>query len=289
MRALELHDLVLHVQQLTMFQWAAKQCHEPDEIVDPGIAAEMEYLVSQLEKITKSLQLKAANRRARQETRWALRAYGAPVWGKVGNEFQVFWEILQPELRERRFVSIEVSKEEVLSTLMGDPVGVPNSDRKEADPAWESIWKQFPSTKRDSEETIYCYVLERNTASIFHSMRIAEIGLRALARRMKIRLPKGRKLEWGEWQMILKEMSKKTDAIGQTAKAGPSKDKILEFYSGAIGQFNGFKDEFRNQVMHVRKAYDEDHAKRALNRVRDFMEHLAANIDERGRSARKRP
>jgi HEPN domain-containing protein len=247
----------------------------------------MEHLVRKIEELTKRLQLKAANRRARQESRWILVAFGNPVWGKVGNEFQVLWEILQPELRERRFVSIETSKEEVLSTVLGDPVGVPNSDRKEADERWEWIWKSFPSAKLECEEAVFCYVLERNTASIFHSMRAAEIGLRGLARRMKIRLPKRKQLEWAEWQEILREMSKKVDNIGQTAKAGPSKDRVLELYSGAIGQFNGFKNEFRNQVMHVRKVYDEDHAKRALNRVRDFMEHLAENIDEKGRIVKK--
>ncbi len=119
-------------------------------------------------------------------------------------------------------------------------------------------------------------------------MRVAEIGMRALARRMRVKLPKGKRLEWGEWHMILKEMSKKTDVIGQTARAGPSKDKILEFYSGAIGQFNGFKDEFRNQVMHVRKTYDEFDAEKSLTRVRDFMQKLAARIDEKGRTVREK-
>jgi hypothetical protein len=90
-------------------------------------------------------------------------------------------------------------------------------------------------------------------------------------------------LEWGEWQAILKEMSIHTDKLGASLKAGPAKDEILEFYSGAIGQFSGFKDEFRNQVMHVRKGYDEFDAERALTGVRNFMHKLARKIDESGR------
>jgi hypothetical protein len=50
-----------------------------------------------------------------------------------------------------------------------------------------------------------------------------------------------------------------------------------------MGQFMGFKDEFRNQVMHVRRSYDEYEAGSALTRVRDFMAKLASKIDEKGK------
>jgi hypothetical protein len=100
---------------------------------------------------------------------------------------------------------------------------------------------------------------------------------------MKVKLPRNKRLEWGQWQELLKEMRDKTDCIFRTAKAGPAKDELLEFYNGAIGQFYGFKDEFRNQVMHVRKTYDEFEAARALTCVRDFMDKLAGRIDQNGR------
>jgi hypothetical protein len=117
-------------------------------------------------------------------------------------------------------------------------------------------------------------------------MRIAEIGLRAFARELKVKLPKGRKVEWAEWQAILREITKKVEAIGQGAKAGALKDSLLDFYSGSLGQFMGFKDEFRNQVMHVRRSYDEFEAASALTRVRDFMGKLASKIDEKGKRTR---
>jgi hypothetical protein len=133
-----------------------------------------------------------------------------------------------------------------------------------------------------------------NIMAAYHSadkthgeMENESVRLCALARRLKVKLPKGKKLEWAEWQMIIREMSAKTDLIGKTMKAGHVKDEALEFYSGAIGQFNGFKDEFRNQVMHVRKTYDEFDAQKSLTRVRDFMEKLADKIDERGRKVKQ--
>jgi hypothetical protein len=193
-------------------------------------------------------------------------------------------ETLEFEMSHRRFVDIEEKKLDFLDGIQiedGSAKVGPHSE------AWFRIWQKFPSAKEESKEAVYCYALDRNTACVFHSMRMAEIGLRALARRMRVKLPKRKKLEWGEWQQILKEMSTHTDKLGSSLKAGPAKDEILDFYSGAIGQFNGFKDEFRNQVMHVRRSYDEFDAESALTRVRNFMVKLARQIDERGRRVKQ--
>jgi methyl-accepting chemotaxis protein len=48
----------------------------------------------------------------------------------------------------------------------------------------------------------------------------------------------------------------------------------------ARADLNGFKDEFRNAVMHVRSEYDELQAQRALTQVQAFMERLAQRISE---------
>jgi hypothetical protein len=207
-------------------------------------------------------------------------AYGEPEWGKLKDEIHVLWETMAPELADRRFAFVLSRNNHYLDDLIGAPV---RGAKIGTSIVWTRIWKSFPSAKYECEEAVYCCVLERNTACVFHSMRIAEIGLRALARCMKVKLPKKKRLEWAQWQEVLKEMRDKTDAILRTTKAGPVKDETLEFYNGAIGQFYGFKDEFRNQVMHLRKTYDEFEAASALTRVRDFMDKLAVRIDERGR------
>jgi hypothetical protein len=285
MRQFDLPNFAYSIHELTKYIWLANN-HAEGENVHPTVTAEMEYLIDQLARETKQLQLNAAHTRAVKELRMALVVYGPPTWGVMRREFQVFWEIIAPELWERRGICIENAKAKYLDDLLGGRPGIPEKKRKRPDPVWASIWKQFPSAQTDCEEAVYCYALERDTASVFHSMRVAEIGLRALARRMKVKLPKNKRLEWAQWQEILKEMSAKTDVIAKTAKAGPVKDALLEFYNGAIGQFYGFKDEFRNQVMHVRKKYDAYDSERALVRVRDFMEKLAGRIDEKGRKVK---
>lgn len=152
---------------------------------------------------------------------------------------------------------------------------------------WEKEWAKtltaFPDAMPDIFCATDCYALGHNTASVFHSMRVAEIGLRALAKERRISLPKNKPIEWATWQEILKRLDDEIQKIGQTWPAGKRKDAALEFYSGARADLNGFKDEFRNLVMHVRAQYDEFQAARALTRVHEFMARLAEKLDHRHR------
>lgn len=148
-------------------------------------------------------------------------------------------------------------------------------------PDWEKIGLAFPDVAIDSYCATDCYALGHNTASVFHSMRVAEIGLRALAKERRVSLPKNKPVEWGTWQEIIKALDDEIKLIGQTWKAGRRKDSALEFYSAARADLNGFKDEFRNLVMHVRVQYDEFQALRALTRVQEFMARLSGKLDHK--------
>jgi hypothetical protein len=149
---------------------------------------------------------------------------------------------------------------------------------------WKDDWKTalvaFPSIQQDVYDATDCYALGHNTASVFHSMRIAEHGLRSLAKERRIKLAKNRPVEWGTWQDIIKALDDEIKAVGGK-KAGAAKDAALEFYSGARAELNGFKDEYRNLVMHVRATYDEHQALRALTSINAFMERLAAKINHK--------
>jgi hypothetical protein len=110
-------------------------------------------------------------------------------------------------------------------------------------------------------------------------MRVAEIGLRAIAKERGISVLKNRPIEWNTWQDVLKALDGEIKKIGETVTAGAAKDRALEFYSGTRAELNGFKDEYRNQVSHVRANYDEFQALRALTNVHSFTERLSAKID----------
>lgn len=142
---------------------------------------------------------------------------------------------------------------------------------------WKNDWKDvisaFPTAQDDIFSSVDCYALEHNTASVFHSVRIAELGLRAISVDRGLRLPKNKMIEWATWQEIIKALDEEIADIG-TMPAGPDKDRLLVFYSGSRADLNGFKDEYRNVVMHVRMTFDEYQAASALTKVREFMKRL---------------
>lgn len=150
---------------------------------------------------------------------------------------------------------------------------------------WRSIVGKFPSVGAEANSALICYAIDENTACVFHLMRIAEIGLRALARERQVTIPK-KPLAWAEWNDILIFLQKKIDRIGER-KRGPTKDAALAFYQGSIGEFGAFKDTYRNIVMHVRKSYDEHEAASALLHVREFMGRLSAKLGENDTKAIK--
>jgi hypothetical protein len=277
-----------NVREITWFFWIAVMRTKEDQHgkIEDRILPEIQQLVQDLAAQLKSLDCKFSFRRAVELNVILSGAYGHAEWTKLKDEIHILWQTLTPELIERRFAFIAVDKNHYLDELGWHPAIHAKEKDKAVSRVWANIWKRFPSAKYECEEAVYCCVFERHTACVFHSMRTAEIGLRALARRMKVKLPKGKRLEWAEWQQVLKEMHSVSEKVSQTMKAGPVKDETLEFYRGAIGQFYGFKDEFRNQVMHVRKNYDGFQAASALTRVHDFMDKLANKIDERGRRVR---
>jgi len=160
------------------------------------------------------------------------------------------------------------------------------------DKDWVARLANFPSAKEDIHAAVDCYALQQNTASVFHSMRIAELGLRAFAWSQGIKgigkKTKPKPIEWANWLDIIKEL----EAIQlklRNMPAGPKKDTETAFFSGALADMNAFKDEFRNMgnmVMHVRVSYDEFQSARALNRVREFMNRLSDRMDENGKKVK---
>jgi len=138
--------------------------------------------------------------------------------------------------------------------------------------------KSFPSAKNEIKDAGNCLAADLNTAAIFHLMRVAETGLRALARRLAVKIKK-MPLEYADWGKIIPEIEEKIK-LKMPKSRGKKQSETLEFYRGAIGEFNAFKDVWRNNVMHARGSYDEKEAIRVFNHVRGFMQRLAAKISE---------
>jgi hypothetical protein len=152
---------------------------------------------------------------------------------------------------------------------------------------WLPIFDAFPSSKKEIEEGLDCYALGHPTACVFHMMRVAELGMRALARERQVSFPK-HPLEWADWQNILYLTEKNAKAAINAMSRGPEKDAAAGFYNGAIADLHALKDMFRNSVMHMRRSYDDLEAQQAMNRVRDFMTGLARKIHEKTKTPIRR-
>ena len=128
---------------------------------------------------------------------------------------------------------------------------------------------QFPTAERDIRDACQCFALAQWTATVFHCMRILELGLRWLGAHLEI--PAGDFKDWGQW---IDQIEK---AIGLRVKNRLTADNSAEhtFLSQSALQFTYFKSAWRNHVAHARESYDENEAERVLTHVRDFMRRLA--------------
>jgi hypothetical protein len=152
---------------------------------------------------------------------------------------------------------------------------------------WLPVFDAFPSSRKEVDEGLDCYAPGHPTAAVFHMMRVAELGMRALARERQVTFPK-HPLEWADWQNILDLTEKNAKTATGNMSRGPAKDAALAFHNGAIAHLHALKDMYRNSVMHMRRSYDDLDAQRAIGQVRDFMTGLCRKIGEKTKTPIRR-
>jgi hypothetical protein len=171
-------------------------------------------------------------------------------------------DMIERELKDRRVLCIETEKAEYYEStkaLFGMQVPM-----------------KFPDAVADIKEAGSCYATGRNTACVFHLMRVAEHGLRALARQLGVSLKHPTDL--ADWKTIIDHAERNLDALRNEAKTH-QRENDLNFYGEALIQFEAFKDAWRNHVSHARSGYDEHQAMGIFVHVRSFMERLATRLD----------
>ncbi|MEX0683903.1 MAG: hypothetical protein WD472_10680 [Dehalococcoidia bacterium] len=146
--------------------------------------------------------------------------------------------------------------------------------REPLDGVSEDVRERFPSTLEDLREAAKCYALNRSTACVFHAMRVAEGGLIALAKRLKVQAANDK-----NWHALLVDIEK---AIKQISEASHGSDWRSErqWYSDASAQLHNFKDAWRNEVMHVHQTYTPSRAREILSATRAFMCQIATRLKE---------
>ncbi len=142
---------------------------------------------------------------------------------------------------------------------------------------WAAAIAAFPSAEHDIRMGVDCYACDHHDAAVFHMMRVAEYGLRALATERGVVLSKP--LSHEVWAAIIDAIEKKAEEIKQKP-AGPVKDEALAFYNGAVGSGRALKDKFRNRVMYARDRFNPHEAADAIFQARTFMLGLARHVNE---------
>ncbi len=230
----------------------------PDERMNHWYVPMLRYCQTQCEQLELAAAL-ARFHHFNQEIRQGI------TWSELRNQAKVLLEAIHSELCYRRFAFVPTEK-----ATMHDKFGS----------SWEGIWARFPEVKEDSQRAADCYALEQNTACVFQMMRVAEIGLRNIAKQVGVRLTdkgKPQPTEYATWDKVIQGINAKITAARALAH-GPKKNMKLQFYSQAADQCVFIRDIWRNEISHTRKSYNDAEALGVITRIREFMELLSKGI-----------
>lgn len=140
----------------------------------------------------------------------------------------------------------------------------------------EEVSARFPSARTDVEEAGKCLALSRNTACMFHLMRVTESGLRALASGLGDShvVPASNP----SWESLLKKCD--TELSKPIAHRSAEWRTDDPFFSTAVANLRAVKNAWRNPTMHIDQIYSDEIALEVWNAVRGFMRHLATKLCE---------
>jgi hypothetical protein len=146
-------------------------------------------------------------------------------------------------------------------------------------PFGKRVATRFPKANAEACHASNCMAADLPTGAVLYLMRSAEYGMRALATERGVEIKNVDSIEFADWGQLLSALEKKREAVNSEHR-GKAKELALEFYGGAIGRLQGFKDVYRNRASHARGEFSWNAASDAFVNVRGFMELLATYIRE---------
>ena len=106
----------------------------------------------------------------------------------------------------------------------------------------------FGDAQRDMVDAGKCFAVNQYTATVFHLMRVIEVGLREFAKYSKVTVPTN--ASWGAWLKACRDAKADADVVAR---------------------LHTIKDGWRNKSMHVGAHYGRDRAEELLMATRSFM------------------
>lgn len=144
---------------------------------------------------------------------------------------------------------------------------------------WETVLSAFAPVRTDIESGIRCFAFEQYTASVFHMMRVAEYGLRIVAKERKLRLSKDRPIDVAQWSDLTNRLKIEVEKVSNWPARKKEKVAALAFYTGIHADVVFFKDRYRNLVSHSLVTFHEREADSVIRRVREFMTGVSLRLD----------
>lgn len=137
----------------------------------------------------------------------------------------------------------------------------------------------FPTAAFEVEEAAKCIAVGRFTASVFHSMRMLEIAIKALSKRLGIEDPT--KPAEKNWAVILKKIKERIDELWPPANRMPGSEGAA--FETMYSHLDAVRNPWRNATMHVETIYAPHDALHILRCSAYFVRLLSALTDEQGR------
>jgi len=121
-----------------------------------------------------------------------------------------------------------------------------------------------------------CLAAECHTAAVFHAMRVAEHGIRVLAKRVNVSLThkgKPQPVEYATWDKVITGIKNRLTVISQLPHTQKRQEQLAR-YSDLADRCLYMKDLWRNDLMHTRLQFNRLEAAGVLQRVREFMQAI---------------
>ena len=215
-----------------------------------------ERVLNDLEKYLAELEFKELIKRLRRTQQKLCEGLNDAT--RIADLLEALQEAIEDEGEDRTIVNVPARKSEMIY----------------ADPnPWDALGARFPEVGADVLSALKCHAIGEDTACVFHTMRVLEVGLGALASDV------GRTFDVQQWHNIIEEIESEIRKLRETLPRGEAKNRRLAFLSQAAKEFFYFKDGWRNYVSHNRGTYDEHQALSVLEHVRTFMTLLAQNLE----------
>lgn len=260
-----------HIHVIEMVSLRAMLCiaRRADAEIDPG---ELNSIAEELGRLKTDVAVVGLTDSARKIERTINWFSGGILNSQaIGSELRNVIEAIEVEAEKRVYFSIDGDRAKYLSEIV---FGL-------------SVYTVFPQARYDIENAGKCLALECHTAAVFHLMRTAEWGMRSLCSEFGLlRIRKSRKsgkvtyqpLEYSEWEKILDQLQEKVDIKLSRLKRGQSKQELQELYYPLLQDLKGFRDAWRNHVMHTRAEYTSEDALAVFSHVKRFMEALCSRV-----------